>query len=431
MPTNLSPISQTSAVILTSTGSATKVASSLPFGMYTGSAAFISGAALQVAYVYKKLGGDVVDIELTPANVYAAYEEAVLEYSYIINLHQSKNMLSDALGDATGTFDHYGNMNSGSLSGTLGGTSVELKYPRFKFEYSKKVGDGLASATGMGGTVRQYSGSFGIVNNQQDYDLQEIIQNASATGEDDAGQAVDYEGKVKNDQRVIITQVYYKSPRAMWRFYGYYGGIGVVGNLSTYGQFADDTTFELIPTWQNKMQAVMYEDSIYTRTSHYSYEIINNRLRVYPNPSAWGFGEGDRMWFRFYVDDDAWSADSNYNSGINGVNNMNTLPFGNIPYENINGIGKQWIRKYALALCKEMLGQIRGKFTTIPIPGESVTLNHSELLAQAKEEQVTLKDKLVEMLKEMEYGALTKLDSEKAASAEETMRRAPLPIFVG
>tara|TARA_Y100000034_G_C6514727_1_gene221294 strand:- start:17 stop:349 length:333 start_codon:yes stop_codon:yes gene_type:complete len=110
---------------------------------------------------------------------------------------------------------------------------------------------------------------------------------------------------------------------------------------------------------------------------------------------------------------------------------MNTLPYDNIPYANINSIGKQWIRKYAMALCKEMLGQIRGKFTTIPIPGENVTLNHSELLAQAKDEQATLRDKLTEMLKEMEYSELIKRDSEKAEAAATTFKNSPLPIFVG
>ena len=103
----------------------------------------------------------------------------------------------------------------------------------------------------------------------------------------------------------------------------------------------------------------------------------------------------------------------------------------NIPYENINAIGKQWIRKYALAVCKEMLGQIRGKFTTIPIPGESVTLNHADLLAQAKEEQQNLKDKLVEMLKEVEYKELVKYDSETAEASEKVFKGSPLPIFVG
>ena len=118
-------------------------------------------------------------------------------------------------------------------------------------------------------------------------------------------------------------------------------------------------------------------------------------------------------------------------TGIEGVNNLNTLPFDNVPYQNINSMGKQWIRKYSLALCKEMLGQIRGKFTTIPIPGESVTLNHSELLSQAKEEQQQLKEKLAEMLKETEYVALAKQDQEITDAATNVLKVTPLPIFVG
>tara|TARA_Y100000034_G_scaffold126984_1_gene179087 strand:+ start:560 stop:1756 length:1197 start_codon:yes stop_codon:yes gene_type:complete len=398
--------------------------------MYTGSLEFLTGASAQVSYVYKKLGGDVVDIELTPANVYAAYEEAVLEYSYIVNLHQSKNVLADVLGDATGTFNHLGEIETGTLSSSLGGDKVALKYPRFQFDYARKVGDGLASAAGFGGTVAQYSASFTPTSSVQDYDLQNIISSSAATGEDDSGGSVPFEGKVEG-KRIIVTQVFYKSPRIMWRFYGYYGGIGVVGNYSTYGQFADDSTFEIIPTWQNKMQAIMYEDSLYTRTSHYSYEIINNKLRLFPDPGHWDFGELDRIWVKFYVDSNAWDDDANYEAGVDGINNVNTLPFDNIPYGNINSIGKQWIRKYCLALCKEMLGQIRGKFTTIPIPGESVTLNHSELLGQAKEEQTQLKDSLTEMLKEMEYTELVKRDAEKTEAAATTLKGSPLPIFVG
>ena len=424
MPTNISPKSQTSAIILTSTGSTDAVTNALPIGAYTASAQFISGASAQVAYVYKKLGGDVVDIELTPSNVYAAYEEAVLEYSYLINLHQAKNVLSNVLGEATGTFDHRGERLAGA-------EDASLKYPRYTLGYSRRVGDAAAGAGGFGGTTPQYSASFKPSKNKQDYDLQKIIEDASASGVDDKGAAVDYNGKV-DGKRVIITKVFYKSPRAMWRFYGYYGGVGVVGNYSTYGQFADDSTFEVIPTWQNKMQAIMYEDSIYTRTSHYSYEIINNKLRLYPPPSYWGLnGADDRVWVRFYVDLGAFDDDGDTKSAINGINNVNTLPFNNLPYENINSMGKQWIRKYALALCKEMLGQIRGKFTTMPIPGESVTLNHAELLSQAKDEQQQLRDKLVEMIKEMEYPALAKQDQEITDAASNVLKVTPLPIFVG
>ena len=283
----------------------------------------------------------------------------------------------------------------------------------------------------MGGTIPQYSASFVTVKNKQDYDLQSIISAASDTGTDDSGNVVPYAGKV-GDKRIIITQVYYKTPRAMWRFYGYYGGLNVVGNYSTYGQFADDSTFEVIPTWQNKMQAMAYEDSIFTRTSHYSFELINNKLRLYPTPSDYGFtGEDDKFWVKFYVDLEPYEKDGTTNTGIEGVNNLNTVPFDNIPYQSINSMGKQWIRKYALALSKEMLGQIRGKFTTIPIPGESVTLNHSELLSQAKEEQQTLKDKLAEMLKETEYVALAKQDQEITDAATNVLKVTPLPIFVG
>jgi len=423
MPTNLSPKSQASAIILPKTGSTSAVTGAVPFGIYTGSADFISGASMQVAYVYKKLGGDVVDIELTAQNVYSAYEEAVLEYSYIINVHQGKNMLSDALGNTTGTFDHKGDIKTGP-------SGSNLKFQRFQMAYAKRVGEGLSSVAGFGGTVPQYSASFKPVKNKQDYDVQTIISRASDSGVDDAGTAVPYSGKVGN-KRIYVTKVFFKSARATWRFYGYYGGINVVGNYSTYGQFADDSTFEIIPTWQNKMQAIMYEDSIMTRTSNYSYELINNLLRLYPNPNYWGFQEQQRIWIRFYIKPEAWEEYSNVDDGVAGVNNLNTLPYDNIPYKNINAIGKQWIRKYCLALCKEMLGQIRGKFQTIPIPGDSVTLNHSELLSQAKEEQQNLKDKLVEILKETEYLQLVKQDSEKAESAATTFKNSPLPIFVG
>ena len=157
--------------------------------------------------------GDVVDVELTNANVYAAYEEAVLEYSYILNMHQGKNILSDALGKVTGTFNHLGD----SVSGPSG---VNLQYPKITLSYANKVGDGVATMAGIGGTTRIYSASFTTVRNKQDYDLQSIISSSSASGVNDNGDAVDYAGKV-SDSRVIIDKVFYRSPVAMWRFYGY------------------------------------------------------------------------------------------------------------------------------------------------------------------------------------------------------------------
>ena len=103
---------------------------------------------------------------------------------------------------------------------------------------------------------------------------------ASDSGLDDAGCSSLCWGNSR-----IIDKVFYRSPIAMWRFYGYYGGMGVVGNYSTYGQYADDSTFEIVPTWQNKLQAIMYEDSLYTQEHLIILmKLLDNKLRFYPKP---------------------------------------------------------------------------------------------------------------------------------------------------
>lgn len=411
----LTPASQTSKSVLPSGGDPASVAAELPYGIYAGSTYFLSGAAEQVAYTFKKLGGDVLDIEITTGSVYASYEEGCLEYSYQINIHQSKNVLSDLLGATTGTFDHDGSLITGP-------TGSNLKYPKFTFNYSRRIGEGFSSEANAGGYKTLYSASFDLVQNQQDYDLQSIISSSAATDT-----SVDFYDKVGN-KKVYIQRVYYRTPQSMWRFYGYYGGLNVVGNLNYYGQFADDTTFELIPTWHNKLQAMAFEDHLYTRLSHYSYEIYNNKLRLFPTPDN---SLVNKMWVQFYVQQDPWEEDADKQSGTSGVNNMNALPFDNVPYENINAIGKHWIRRYTLALSKEILGLNRGKFGSIPIPGDSVTLNSAELLSQAKEEQDSLKEELKTILDEMTYRALAENDALMVEANVKVQEEIPLFIYQG
>ena len=417
----LTPASTTNSNVLPITGSTTSVVATLPFGVYASSAAFVSGATDQVAYTYKKLGGDVLDIELTEGNIYSAYEEAVLEYSYLINLHQSKNSLASLLGAATASFDQFGQITAGHA---LSGSNVELKYPRFDYGYVRKVSDRMITETGLGGTVPIYSASVARVAGLQDYDLQEIISSSAATDTD-----VMYYGKVA-DKRVVIRKVFFKTPRAMWRFYGYYGGFSVVGNMRTYGQYADDSTFEIIPTWQNKLQAMAYEDALWTRISHYSYEIRDNVLRIFPRPVS---TSPKNFWVQFTIMDELepWETGDRGQTGIDGINNMNTLRFQNILYENINSIGKQWIRRFALALTKEVLGQVRGKFAVVPIPGESVTLNAAELLSQAKTEQDLLRDELKQILDEITYEQLGTTVSSLEDSATKVLQNVPVGILVG
>jgi len=414
LPT-LTPKSRSSVSVLPETGSVLNVASALATKAYT-SSQFLSGAAAQVTYVYRKLGGDVLDIEIKEENVYAAYEEACLEYSYLINVHQSKNVLSDVLGNSTGSFDHKGDMLAGPLSSSLAGSHVSLKYPSFDFAYARRVADGISEDANIGGNNTVFSASFDVVNGQQDYDLQSLMS-SNAT----------FSGSVGN-KKILVKKVFYKTNNAMWRFYGYYGGVGVVGNMSTYGQYADDSTFEVVPAWQNKLQAMSYEDNIYTRTSHYSYELRNNNLRLFPTPNTYN---AKKMWIEFTIPGDAWTTSNNVDVGLDGINNLNTVPFSNIPYKNINSIGKQWIRRFALALCKETLGHVRGKFGNIPIPGESVTLNGTDLIGQSKEEQNQLREELKTILDETTYGKLMQGDAELVDHVGNIQKKIPLSIFVG
>ena len=171
-----------------------------------------------------------------------------------------------------------------------------------------------------------------------------------------------------------------------------------------------------------------FEDAIYTRNSHYSYEIKNNNLRLFPSPVR---SSPDKFWVEFWVEEDPWAAEEDVNNRTSGVNNMNTLPFENIPYERINSIGKQWIRRFALALCKEMLGNIRSKFSTIPIPGESVTLDGPALITQSQSEQEKLREELKTILDELTYSKLMEKDAATVDSVNKMLQNVPYGIFVG
>ena len=424
---NIFPASETSAILVSSSASVAEVASfAFPFNIYGSggplySEYFLSGCAEQVAFTYKKLGGDAMGIELTNGNVFSSYEEAVLEYSNIVNMHQAKNSLGSAMGSPTASFNEKGEAISGS--------SASLKFPKFSLAYSARQAQGISEEAGFGGTLTEYSASIVSVVGQQDYNVYAILSGNLVNNPN-----LPYAAALGPDlnARVRIRRVYYISPRAMWRFFGYYGGLNVVGNLSNYGQYSDASTFEVVPTWQHKLQAMAYEDSIKTRISQYSFEVTNNKIRLFPTPID--LLSPSEFWFTFTVagsnvfDDDPNQPDSR----LNGVNNVNTLPFGNLPYEHINSMGKQWIRKFALALTKEVLGQVRGKFgNKIPIAGDDVSLNADALLGQAKDEQDKLREELIKMLDELSYDKLAEMEKNRVQNITDTYKNVQSPIFMG
>lgn len=426
LPT-LQPTSQTSAVILPETGSVADVNDGVAFGVYSDpssslySAFFLSGAVDQVKYTYRKLGGDVVDIELTTDNVYAAYEEATLEYSSIINSHQAKNILYMSLGTATGSFDQDGLLQAGFLSSSLSGSHVSLKNPKFLVAYSRHVAKAFSGIASLNGYERIYSGSVDVIDGVQDYDLQSAIVSSSA----EAGH--DYSGLVGTG-RIEIKKVYYKTASAAWRFFGYYGGLNAVGNFGSFGQYADSSTFEVIPVWQNRLQAAAYEETLTVRASHYSFELRDNHLRIFPMPRTRA-GSPQKIWFEFMVNS-AYNWDDD-GQGADGVNNFNTIPLAHLPFDSINSMGKIWIKRMALALTKEMLAHIRGKFGKIPIPNNDITLNYAELYAQSKEEQAKLREELIKLLDELVYMKLNEQESNLMDNIQKTLSKMPLHIYRG
>ena len=415
MPTNLQPVSTVSAVVLPSTGTHADVVTSLAYGIYNTSE-FVSGAVDQVAYTYQKLGGNVLDLEITPSNVYNGYEESCLEYSYLINTHQAKNVLADLLGNSSGTFDQ-----DGEFVNYDPGTDVKpnLKFPRFQLGYATHMARGVSLHVGIGSTQQIYSASFDSVRLQQDYDIQTLLYEQSLTA------SCPFYNKIGNSA-VTIDKVYYKSPNVSWFFFGGFP-IGTVGNLSTYGMYADDSTWQLVPAWQNVLQAYQFKEDLNVRASHYSFAINDNRLRLFPVPN----GSPERFWLKFRVSEEAFDEESDRRYGASGVNNMNTLPFPNVPYANINSIGKQWIRRFSLALSKETLGQVRSKLATIPIPGNDVTLNGSTLVSDAKQEQSDLRDELKTVLDELVYGKLTEGDQQLQGNLTDVLAKIPKGIYVG
>ena len=104
-----------------------------------------------------RLGGNVLDLEISTRNVYNAYEEACLEYSYLINTHQAKNVLSDLMGNTTGTFNQDGEFVDFDKGVN---EKPNLKFPRFQLGYAAHIGKGGSVHAGLGSTQRIFSASI-------------------------------------------------------------------------------------------------------------------------------------------------------------------------------------------------------------------------------------------------------------------------------
>ena len=374
-----------------------------PFGIYDSESVFQSDADNMVTFVKRKLGDDILSVELTKKQIFGNFEEAVLEYSSILNQYQAKSQMVNYLGFSTGS----------ALSGS------ENKYPRENLEYLSRFAEPYAMEAGIGGSYNFVSGTISLESGRQDYDLYTELKNEAGTALFDSDG-----GKLK------IVEVFHYNPQAAYRFFDTTSAINYLNNEFSFESFTPETIFYVLPVFEDILRAGQLDLSNRVRRSNYSYKVAGTKIRIYPIPTI----DNKKLWIkvRQYPDPNSPAYED---KSINGVSNLSNIPFGNIPYKQINSIGKQWIRQYTVAISMEQLGYIRGKFGNVPIPGGEVSLNASDMISNGRSDKESLVTKLKEMLETMTYDKLVELQATRAEQINKQLKYVPVPngkcIYLG
>ena len=368
-----------------------------PFGIYDSDTDFILDADSILTYIKLSFGEPILSVELTNKQMWSCFEEAALKYSSIINHYQVKSVLFNILGEATG-----------SLSGK------ENKYPKIAFETARRYSMGVSREIALGGDTDMYSASITLLSGQQDYDLQTLLSSSVATN---------FGSKWDGNSRIAVKNVYHFSPTAAYRIFDSTSGINYLNNEFSFESYTPETVFYVLPVWEDMLRGSQMDLSMRVRRSNYNFEIINNKLRIFPVPSTGGF-----LWVRYTISTSVYDVDD---SQYDGVANLSNAPFGNIDYSLMNSISKQWIKDYTLALCKELLGLVRSKFSSIPIPNATLDLDGPELVSQGREDQRNLEENLREELESMTYDKLAESDKSMAESVNIQLKYIPLGIYTG
>lgn len=378
---------------------------STAFGLYDADAAFVADADRMVRYVAVKLGGGLpgsaedethVQVELTSKDVYTCFEEACVEYSAIVNANQAKSSLAAFLGSSTGSL-----------------TGAQSRFPRQSLEWARRHSQPFGEEAYVGGDRILHSASIELIAGQQDYDLASLI---GATGSN--GQPC----------RIAIRQIFHFSPFASFRFFGTTSAINYLNGNFNFQSFTPESVFYLLPVWEDVLRGMQFETSNRVRRSHYSFELHgkNNLLKLFPSPA-----ENNTLFLTYNILDPADVLADDPESF--GASNVSNVPFGNIPYTNVNSIGRQWIWKMTLALCKEVLGLIRRKIGngTVPIPGGDMALDGGDLVQDGRSEMEALRGELRALLEEMSYERMAQKEADEADNVRRVLAGIPLKIYTG
>jgi hypothetical protein len=375
-------------------GSSTFTTGSTPFRFYEDDPVFQADADRVADFCARKLGWPMLEVELTSGSFYTCFEEAVTTYGNEVFQYKIR--------------ENYISLEGLPTSTDLTSTLVQPSLYRM-IQISKNYG----TEAGVGGDVSKYSGSIDLQEEVQNYDL-----NAWSTAEGITGS-------------IEIRRVFYEAPPAIVRYFDPYAGTGTgvqsLMDAFNFGTYSPGINFLLMPASFDilKTQAIEFNDQI--RRSAYSFEIVNNMLKVFPIPKS-----GGKLWFEYYkASEREAAAGVSSNGGVDVVTNVAEVPYSNPVYGSINSIGRQWIFRYAAALAREMLGYVRGKYTTVPVPGSEVTLNAADLLADGRSEREALLTTLREMLDQTSRSAQLERKKNENDYLRDTLQSIPLTIYVG
>tara|TARA_Y100000034_G_C6904921_1_gene419580 strand:+ start:1060 stop:2235 length:1176 start_codon:yes stop_codon:yes gene_type:complete len=386
-----------------------QTSSPTPFGFFDNESDFQTEADSVVTFVKRKLGDDVLSVELTKKQIWGNLEESLLEYGSILNQYQAKSQLVQFLGMPTGSI----------MSGS------EQKYPRENLDYLTRFAEPYSFEAGVGGSYNMLSGSIDLEKGRQDYDIYDELK-------DYAGNLI-FSSSMNSSPRskVQISEVFHVSPQAAYRFFDTTSAINYLNNEFSFESFTPETIFYVLPVFEDILRAGQLDLSNRVRRSNYSYEVIGTKIRIFPKPTK---NDPKKLFLRVRFFSDPLNP-AYKDETIDGVSNLGDIPFGNLEYTSINSIGRQWIRQLALALSREQLGLIRSKFGSIPIPGSDLKLNGEGLVTQGREDKEKLKTQLREMLDTMTYDKLMEVAAARAEAIQKQLKYVPMPnglaIFMG
>jgi len=370
------------------------------FGFYDYQYDFQTDADSVVVFVTRRLGWPIEVVELQPIQIYTAFEEAVTVYgNEVYQFQVQENMLSME-GNPTGS----GPFNQLLMTPSLGGAI--------------RIAENYGEEAGVGGNVTYYSGAVPMEVGVQSYDLNLWAQQSASIGPNDY---------------IEVKRVFFEAPPASLRYFDPYVGIGYsyegLLNSFGFGAYSPAITFLLMPIFFDlqRIQAIKLNDQV--RKAAFSFEIQNNQLKIFPVPLV-----KYNMWIEYVKGSERDSVvggrTASGSAATNLITNPSNVPYINPNYNYINSIGRMWIYQYTLALCREILGYVRGKYSTVPIPGAEVTLNQQDLLTDARATKEALLVQLRDMLSKTGRQAQLEKLALNSENLNKTLNDVPMGLYI-